>query len=187
MENRIIYSPKELFEIFPEMPMALKEKIWEEKMAIVDAKIRIVDSYLHSKIEPEAKPICEAVMELISRDELEPRRRNLKRLRWEHRAIASGSRRFKKSIQPNEIKMQVSLKEIVEIYGLKLIKSGKRWIAKCPFHPDKNPSFVIYPENNFHCFGCQVHGDIFKFIQLKQGLNFKRTLHVLVKYIKYYG
>lgn len=29
----------------------------------------------------------------------------------------------------------------------------------CPFHDERTPSFVIYPDNGYHCFGCQAHGN----------------------------
>lgn len=36
------------------------------------------------------------------------------------------------------------------------------WLAICPFHEEKNPSFTLnlHPkDNNFHCFGCGFHQD----------------------------
>jgi len=35
-------------------------------------------------------------------------------------------------------------------------KINKMWC--CPFHNDSTPSFHIYPDNSWHCFGCQAHG-----------------------------
>lgn len=42
-----------------------------------------------------------------------------------------------------------------------LISAGvNRMKAKCPFHVEKTPSFVLYLDNNtYHCFGCSEHGD----------------------------
>lgn len=48
-----------------------------------------------------------------------------------------------------------------------LQSSGDRWVMNCPFHEDDNdPSFVIYPNNTYFCFGggCGVWGDAVKFL-----------------------
>ncbi|MEW6425190.1 MAG: CHC2 zinc finger domain-containing protein [Bacillota bacterium] len=52
----------------------------------------------------------------------------------------------------------ISTPEIAIRYGLELRKRGKNYFALCPFHPDRQPSLVIYP-NGFKCFGCQACGD----------------------------
>jgi len=38
-------------------------------------------------------------------------------------------------------------------------RSGSRLVAKCPFHGDKTPSFTIFPDGGFKCFGCGAGGD----------------------------
>ena len=58
----------------------------------------------------------------------------------------------------------------------KLRRSGRRWMASCPFHDEKTPSFVIYPENTFHCFGCQAHGDAISFARKVNGLDFQQAV-----------
>jgi DNA primase len=50
----------------------------------------------------------------------------------------------------------------------------------CPFHQEKTPSFSVDPESQlFYCFGCQTGGDIFKFIQIYDKLNFGEAVEVL--------
>ena len=44
-----------------------------------------------------------------------------------------------------DIKQQLSIKVVLEHYGVKADKNG---MAKCPFHPDKTPSLQIYPKSN---------------------------------------
>ncbi len=53
---------------------------------------------------------------------------------------------------------------------------GGGFTACCPFHEDKNPSFVVYADNRFRCFGCGVHGDVIAFQQKISGLNFKQAV-----------
>lgn len=45
--------------------------------------------------------------------------------------------------------------------------AGREWVACCPFHADRSPSFTIYHGGTrFHCFGCGASGDVLDFVQL---------------------
>ncbi|MEO0032107.1 MAG: hypothetical protein RIS94_1865 [Pseudomonadota bacterium] len=44
--------------------------------------------------------------------------------------------------------------------------AGREWVACCPFHSDRSPSFTIYHGGErFHCFGCGASGDVLDFVQ----------------------
>ena len=43
--------------------------------------------------------------------------------------------------------------------GLKLGQKGPRWWACCPLHSEKTPSFCIFPDGRWKCFGCGQYGD----------------------------
>lgn len=59
-------------------------------------------------------------------------------------------------------------------------KSGASWQAICPFHSEKTPSLSIDPGRGlFHCFGCGEGGDVFTFLQLTEGLEFREALQEL--------
>jgi len=61
--------------------------------------------------------------------------------------------------------------------SLQLKKIGKSFKGLCPFHNEKTPSFVVNTEKqNFHCFGCGAHGDVFDFVMKLHGLSFKDAL-----------
>ncbi|MCR4404585.1 MAG: DNA primase [Candidatus Acetothermia bacterium] len=63
---------------------------------------------------------------------------------------------------------------------LALKRSGKNYMAICPFHPDKRPSMVLDPEKKlFHCFGCGEGGDIFKFLMKIERLSFQEAVERL--------
>ncbi len=69
--------------------------------------------------------------------------------------------------------------DIVKIVGdyVKLRKSGANYTGLCPFHQEKTPSFAVHPiKQIFHCFGCGVGGDVFKFIMLMDSLPFPEAL-----------
>lgn len=77
------------------------------------------------------------------------------------------------------------MRDSVDIYDLisgyvSLKKTGKNWLGLCPFHSEKTPSFNVNSEKQiFHCFGCGVGGDAFKFIELQEGLGFPEAVRQL--------
>jgi DNA primase len=61
-----------------------------------------------------------------------------------------------------------------------LRKAGKNYLGLCPFHAEKTPSFNVSPDKQiFHCFGCGVGGDVFKFLELQEGLSFPEAVRKL--------
>lgn len=64
----------------------------------------------------------------------------------------------------DEVRARIS---IVDLIGqtVRLKKQGDKYIALCPFHREKTPSFHVFPgEEHYHCFGCGAHGNIFTFL-----------------------
>lgn len=70
------------------------------------------------------------------------------------------------------IKDRLTMREVLERYGYAADRKG---FICCPFHSEKTPSMKIY-EKDYHCFGCQEHGDVITFIQKLFGLSFQETL-----------
>lgn len=63
-----------------------------------------------------------------------------------------------------------------------LNKKGKTWWSNCPFHYEKTPSFAVNEvEQYYHCFGCGVSGDVFKFVQHMEGCDFYDALKILAE------
>lgn len=61
-----------------------------------------------------------------------------------------------------------------------LKRAGARLKGLCPFHQEKTPSFSVDPERQlFYCFGCQTGGDVFKFVMLYDGLEFRESVEHL--------
>lgn len=48
---------------------------------------------------------------------------------------------------------------IENIYPSRLRRAGRLLIDRCPIHEDKSPSFTVYPNNTWYCFGCGEGGD----------------------------
>lgn len=69
---------------------------------------------------------------------------------------------------------------ISEFVSLK--KSGRKYRGLCPFHNEKTPSFYVDETKQlFYCFGCSVGGDIFKFVMLQEGVDFRESLRTLAR------
>jgi DNA primase len=65
--------------------------------------------------------------------------------------------------------------DIVVVIGdyVSLKKSGATYKGLCPFHGEKTPSFHVNRDKGFfHCFGCGVGGDVFKFLELHDKVGF---------------
>jgi len=69
--------------------------------------------------------------------------------------------------------------ESVVAKALPVRKSGVNKVALCPFHPDKSPSFVLYKDQSYHCFGCGAHGDVIDFISGTQHLSISESIRFL--------
>ena len=75
------------------------------------------------------------------------------------------------------IKRRVDLKALVESKGIKLNKNGKSFMGLCPFHNDTNPSLSINPVDNlWQCFGCGAGGDVIRFVELFDKVDFKAAV-----------
>ena len=81
----------------------------------------------------------------------------------------------------DDLKVQVNILQLVQEY-VPLKRSGTSYKAPCPFHSEKTPSFHVNPERGFfHCFGCQVHGDIFKFVELHEKVSFPEAVRLIAQ------
>jgi len=83
--------------------------------------------------------------------------------------------------ETEEIKKKLDIVEVINHY-LPLKKRGRHYLANCPFHGEKTPSFTVSPELQiFKCFGCGKAGDIFTFVQEFDHVDFKTALEDLAK------
>ena len=72
----------------------------------------------------------------------------------------------------DELRSRVTLSSVV-MRTTKLQRAGREWRACCPFHNEKTPSFYVNDEKGFyHCFGCQAHGDVIRWMTDQRGLQF---------------
>lgn len=69
---------------------------------------------------------------------------------------------------------------------IKLKRAGSDYIANCPFHNEKTPSFKIPVNGNFYkCFGCGASGDVFSFVMKHTNSNFYDAVEYVAKYYNF--
>jgi len=82
-----------------------------------------------------------------------------------------------------ELLNRLDIVDVVERY-VPLKKAGANYVACCPFHNEKTPSFSVSPAKQFyHCFGCGAHGSAISFVMEHQGLSFPEAVEDLAKHI----
>jgi DNA primase len=77
--------------------------------------------------------------------------------------------------------------DIVEVIGayFPLKRAGGGFVALCPFHKEKTPSFNVNPHKQiFHCFGCGKGGNVFTFVQEYESLDFPEAVRRLAERAK---
>ncbi len=74
---------------------------------------------------------------------------------------------------------RVDIVDVIERH-VPLKKAGTNYIACCPFHSEKTPSFTVSPTKQFyHCFGCGAHGSAVGFMMEYVGMDFVEAVNDL--------
>jgi DNA primase len=78
-----------------------------------------------------------------------------------------------------EVRETADIVEVISKY-VNLKRSGNNYVALCPFHLEKTPSFYVSPEKNmYHCFGCGASGDVIKFVSEIEKITINEALEKL--------
>jgi DNA primase len=81
----------------------------------------------------------------------------------------------------DDLRRQADIVRVVSDY-VTLKKKGTNWMACCPFHQEKTPSFSVNPSKNiFYCFGCGKGGSVFNFVMELEGLSFPESVRVVAE------
>lgn len=79
----------------------------------------------------------------------------------------------------DEVVRRSDITEVVSSY-VQLRHRGRTHTGLCPFHSEKTPSFVVYPETqSFYCFGCGAGGDVITFVRKINNLDYVEALKML--------
>lgn len=78
------------------------------------------------------------------------------------------------------IRSKLDIVELVAEYVPQMQRAGRNMKARCPFHQERTPSFIVSPERQtFHCFGCGEGGDAFAFLMKIENLSFSEAAEKL--------
>ncbi len=81
----------------------------------------------------------------------------------------------------DQLRNTVDIVEVVSAY-VPLKRRGKEWVACCPFHNEKTPSFKVNPAKQiYHCFGCHKGGDVISFVMEVEHLGWTSALRFLAE------
>ncbi|HPS57608.1 MAG TPA: DNA primase [Spirochaetota bacterium] len=88
------------------------------------------------------------------------------------------------------VRERAKIEDIAQKYVPSLKKQGRNYVGLCPFHKEKTPSFSVSPEKQmFHCFGCNVGGNVFTFLSKIENISFpesvKRAADICGVHIEY--
>jgi DNA primase len=81
----------------------------------------------------------------------------------------------------DDLRLQANIVQVVQEY-VPLKRAGTSYKGLCPFHSEKSPSFHVNPDKGFfHCFGCGLGGDVFKFLELHEKVGFQDAVRMLAQ------
>jgi DNA primase len=81
----------------------------------------------------------------------------------------------------DRVKEAADIVEIVSAYT-DLQQRGQDYWGNCPFHDERTPSFKVNPRDKlYYCFGCEASGDVFRFVEEKEGLDFAAAVESLAE------
>src|SRR5476649_784883 len=87
-------------------------------------------------------------------------------------------------ISPATLERIRAASDIVDVIGacVPLKRAGANFVALCPFHKEKSPSFNVNPHKQiFHCFGCHKGGDVFTFVKDYENIDFPDAVRRLAE------
>jgi DNA primase len=79
----------------------------------------------------------------------------------------------------DDLKRQADIVRVIQDY-VQLKKKGANWMACCPFHKEKTPSFSVSPTKEiFYCFGCHKGGSVFNFVMEIERVGFPEAIKIV--------
>ena len=83
----------------------------------------------------------------------------------------------------DELLTRVDIVSVIEPF-VPLKKNGANYVARCPFHQEKSPSFTVSPAKQiYHCFGCGVSGNAISFLMEYERQSFVESIETLASQV----
>lgn len=81
----------------------------------------------------------------------------------------------------DDLRRQADIVRVIQDY-VPLKKKGANWMACCPFHKEKTPSFSVSPAKEiFYCFGCHKGGSVFNFVMEVESVPFPEAIKIVAE------
>jgi len=85
-----------------------------------------------------------------------------------------------KDSDKEELKARINIADVIGDYVKLKPSGGGSYKGLCPFHGEKSASFQVTPSKHmFYCFGCQLGGDVFRFLELHEKMGFTEAVEML--------
>ena len=98
------------------------------------------------------------------------------------RGSTVGDRNVRAASSDDWVERVRAASDIADVVGehVSLKRVGRNAVGLCPFHKESTPSFSVNVERQFyHCFGCKAGGDVFKFVQETERVDFREAAEML--------
>jgi len=83
----------------------------------------------------------------------------------------------------DDLLVRVDIVDLIDSH-VPLKKAGSNYVARCPFHDEKSPSFSVSQKKQFyHCFGCGEGGDAISFLEKYSNLDFVEAVEDLASFL----
>jgi len=179
-------SPKALVEIFgPDITEVVENNLllacdkWQQQHNWIAQVDRIIPNLPKTDNEITLRGLYEHMLPRAKR-ELIGVERHIRHLQQCHDLLHSTNNFSAKTpasfINIQELKDRIDIIYVVN-RDVELRPAGKTHKGHCPFHEDRNPSFIVYPDQQrWWCFACNDGGDVIAFIQKLRNCSFKEAI-----------
>src|SRR5258708_8876351 len=74
--------------------------------------------------------------------------------------VCRSETRAMSTIDFEAVKRRAPLPQYCQAHGIEFRRARNNLLGLCPLHDESTPSFTVFPDGHFHCYGCGAHGDI---------------------------
>ncbi len=187
-----LYNPNLIFGISPEQAYNHKKRYWRGELERAEALLpRLLKEKEMELVELPESPLKNHLADYIfdkfynSVAEAHNNKRVLcaKKINKLRDLLANKYNTAPSQIDIDRIKSDVNLNNLMARYGHHpIIKTMRSTVYLCPFHSERSGSFHVFPDNRYHCFGCQADGSNIDLVMHIERLTFIEVINQLKNY-----
>ncbi|MBI5220835.1 MAG: hypothetical protein HY978_03305 [Candidatus Liptonbacteria bacterium] len=170
-------SEQEWLRAFPEAREVIPSKIqeWRQEerkwMVVLRGELKRAET-----LQGNAQILAREIARMFTAPKVVEAQRHIRRLKW----LTANPRTRGGGVSRPDIEAAKSV-PVEQVFNMPLRQSGKTLMGFCPFHPERRPSFCIYPKtNSFYCFSCQRGGGVIRLVQLLRSCGFIEAVKYLL-------